>query len=170
MIDAGVCLLRAWEERDVEPAAALANDWEVARFMSDRFPHPYTVADARGWIDRNRAIVPTEQFAIVAGGALVGGIGIERKTFEFRRTFHIGYWIATAYHGRGIATAACRALTDHTFATTDALRLETHVYAPNFTSARVLEKCGYVREGVLRNAVTKGENTYDAYLYAKVRT
>jgi [ribosomal protein S5]-alanine N-acetyltransferase len=127
MIDAGLCVLRAWEELDIETVAALANDWEVARYLSDRFPHPYMLDDARGWINRNRSIVPTEQFAIEVAG-------------------------------------------DHTFATTDAVRLETHVYAPNFMSAGVLEKCGYLREGVLRSAITKGKNIYDAYLYAKVRS
>ena len=169
MIDCGICALRPWKEQDIEALAGIADDWEIARFMSDRFPHPYTLAHAREWVERNAGVTPVEHFAVEVDGELAGGIGIERRALEFRRTFHIGYWLARSFHGRGIATAACRGLSEYAFSTTDALRLETQVYSPNFISTRVLEKCGYVREGVMRNAITKGERTYDAYLYAKVR-
>ena len=103
------------------------------------------------------------------GAELAGGIAAERLFDEHRRTVRIGYWLGRDFYGRGLATAACRALGAHIFATTDALRLEAAVYHPNVASMKVLEKCGYAREGVMRNAVTKGEHISDAHLYAKVR-
>lgn len=43
------------------------------------------------------------------------------------------------------------------------------MYVPNVASQRVLEKCGYEREGRVRNAVIKNGEVLDAYLYAIVR-
>lgn len=168
-IDCGICLLRPWREDDVAILPAIANDWQIARYMGDGFPYPYLKRDAQYWIDVQRNTTDPTHFAIEIAGVLAGGVGYDRFVGEKRRTAHIGYWLAPSFWGRGIATAACRMLTARAFERHDLLRLETTVYAPNRASARVLEKCGYVREGVLRNAVVKRNAIMDAYLYAKVR-
>ncbi len=46
---------------------------------------------------------------------------------------------------------------------------EAYVYAPNAASARVLERCGYVREGTLRRAVVKHDVVLDVHLHARAR-
>jgi RimJ/RimL family protein N-acetyltransferase len=44
------------------------------------------------------------------------------------------------------------------------------VFAPNLASARVLEKCGFVREAVMREALVERDGSVvDAWLYALVR-
>lgn len=56
---------------------------------------------------------------------------------------------------------------DYAFARHDGLRrLQATIYAPNVASARVAEKCGYTREGVLRKAVAKDGRIWDALIYA----
>jgi len=169
MIDCGLCILRPWENGDAEALARIANDVEVSRYLRDRFPHPYTIDDARAWIALNRDRSPVEQFAVVADGELAGAIGVTRLEGERRGTMHIGYWLGRSFQGRGIATAACRELTKRLFAETDVRRIETEVYVPNRASAWVLEKCGYLREGLMRNAIIKGDQVLDAYLHAKIR-
>ena len=109
----------------------------------------------------------TNHFAIVADDELVGGIGIDPFDDERRYVAHIGYWLGRPFWGRGIATAACGALTEFALGERGFVRLETSVYAPNVASMRVLEKCGYVREGFMRKAVFKRGEVLDAYLYAK---
>lgn len=168
-IECGLARLVAWDERHVEPLVAIANDAAIARYLRDRFPHPYTEDDARAWVLYNQNCAPDRHYAIEVDGVLAGAIGVERMSGERRGTWHMGYWLGRAFHGRGIATAACAALTRELFETTDALRAEAEVYHPNVASMRVLEKCGYVCEGIMRRAVTKGPDVYDAHLYAKVR-
>ncbi len=168
-IDGGICLLRPWNEGDVETLAAIANDWEVARYLHDHFPHPYTVADARRWIEFNRSRPPGNYYAIEVDGRLAGGISVEQFDRERPDTMRLGYWLGRECFGRGIATAACRALTEHAFATTRVHRIEAGVFHPNLASARVLEKAGYVLEETVKNGATRGEQTYDRHLYAKVR-
>jgi RimJ/RimL family protein N-acetyltransferase len=48
-------------------------------------------------------------------------------------------------------------------------KITAHVFAFNTASARVLEKCGFVQEGHLRNHHQKDGNLIDARLYALLR-
>ena len=171
ILDCGICRLRCWEERDAAALVAIADDAEVARYLADGFPHPYTPLDARLWIALCGGLQRRDsQLAIEVDGRLAGGIGVNFYGGERRLTAHIGYWLGRTFWGRGIATAACRAMADHALANFGLARLETTVYAPNVASARVLEKAGFVREGTLRDAIVKGDTLFDAYLYAKGKT
>jgi RimJ/RimL family protein N-acetyltransferase len=171
ILDCGVCRLRRWDERDAGGLVAIADDAEVARYLADGFPHPYTALDARFWIALTAGLERRDsQLAIEVDGELAGGVGVNFYSGERRLTGHIGYWLGRNFWGRGIATAACRAMADHALANFGLARLETTVYAPNVASARVLEKAGFVREGTLRDAIVKGDALFDAYLYAKVKT
>ncbi|HEX9821282.1 MAG TPA: GNAT family protein [Methylomirabilota bacterium] len=156
--------------RDDEPSLVrYADNRNVSRNMRDRFPYPYTAADAREWVARVSEQSPVATFAIVVDGAAVGGIGLEPGTDVFRRSAEIGYWLGEPFWGRGIATEAVRAVTEYAFATFPICRLEAGVFEWNPASARVLEKAGYVLEGRARLGVTKDGRTGDRLLYALVR-
>jgi [ribosomal protein S5]-alanine N-acetyltransferase len=167
-LDCGVCELRNWRTGDEFRLSEIADNENVSRYMTDRFPYPYTVDDAKWWIGENGGPRPTN-FAIFVNGEIVGGAGFAIGEYERRYSAEIGYWLGEAYWGRGYASAALRTLTEYAFATYGLRRLAAIVYAPNDASARVLEKCGYVREAVMRNAVVKRGNLYDVLLYAMVR-
>lgn len=51
------------------------------------------------------------------------------------------------------------------FSSTDVNRIEAVVFVPNAASCRVLEKCGFRKEGVLRQSVFKNGQFYDAAVY-----
>jgi RimJ/RimL family protein N-acetyltransferase len=163
------CFLRPWRFSDIERLLGIANDLDVARYMGDRFPHPYKRSDAEWWMSAQAGLEPVNNFAIDVDGKLAGGIGLDPFAGEKRLTSHIGYWLGREYWGRGIATAACAALTEYALKERGFVRLETTVYAPNVASMRVLEKCGYVREGVMRKAIFKHGEILDAYLYARIK-
>jgi RimJ/RimL family protein N-acetyltransferase len=167
-LDCGPCVVRTSRRDDVEALVEIANDWEVARFLRDRFPHPYTRADARDWVERT-ATEESTHFIIEIDGRVAGGIGYIPRTAEERRTAEIGYWLGRAFHGRGVATAACRALTELAFEEHDLLRVEARPHSNNPASMRVLEKCGFEREGVLRRAIVKAGEILDVAIYAKLR-
>ncbi len=167
-IDRRHFLIREWRRGDEESLVRHANNPNVSRNMRDRFPHPYTRADADWWIAHARAQSPATNFAIVVDGEAAGGIGFVLQEDVNRRSAEIGYWIGVAYWGRGIATDAVRAVSDHIFATFDVCRIHATVFASNPASVRVLEKAGYTYEGRQRKAVTKSGETMDALMYALI--
>ena len=168
-LDLGPCTLRSWRSGDEDSLVRHADDRDIWINLRDRFPHPYTRDDARAWLRQVAESTPETNFAVAVAGEAVGGIGITLQDDVSRRSAEIGYWLGRASWGRGIATAAVRALTDWAFAHFDLCRLYAGVFEWNPASARVLEKTGYVLEGRLRRSVTKDGRTIDQLLYALVR-
>ena len=169
VFDLGSCVVRLWRAEDARSLAHWADNPRVAEHLRDRFPHPYSLSDARQWIRTARAARTPTHFAIAVDEEAVGGIGFDVFDDVDRRTAEIGYWLAEPYWGRGIATAALAAVTDYAFDRFDLARIQARVFEGNEPSMRVLEKAGYVCEGRLRRSVTKGGRTIDSFLYARIR-
>ncbi len=138
--------------------------------MRDAFPHPYALEDAQRFISMASAMSPRTYFAIEVGGHVAGGIGYTLHGDVERIAAEVGYWLGAEFWGRGIATAAVRAVTELAFATHPELeRLYAVPYASNPASARVLQKAGYRLEGTLRRSVVKDGRVLDQWMYSIVR-
>jgi len=161
--------VRPWQRGDETSLARHANNRNVWINLTDRFPHPYTLADAERWISRVTAQDPPTHFAIAVDGDAAGGIGFELQEDVFRRSAALGFWLGEAHWGRGIATAAVKAVTAHAFAAFDLCRLFAYVFERNPASMRVLEKAGYMCEARLRRAATKDGRTFDLYLFSLIK-
>ena len=168
-LDLGLCVIRSFRPGDDASLALHANNRKVWINLRDRFPHPYTLLDARMWIKTASEAQPETHFAIAVDGDAVGGAGFTVNDDVFRRSAEIGYWLGEEYWGRGIATATLKALTDYAFAHHDLCRIFAGVFEWNAASGRVLEKAGYVLEARLRRCVTKDGKTVDELLYATTR-
>ncbi|MBV8152434.1 MAG: GNAT family N-acetyltransferase, partial [Candidatus Eremiobacteraeota bacterium] len=148
------CLLRPWRDDDVEALQAWADDAEVARYVTQRFPYPYTLDDARAWIEFNRNDEPLHNFAIDVGGSAVGSIGVREGQLEETGTAMVGYVLGKAAWGKGLATEALRGIVPYAFSAFKLHRLAATVMGPNKASARVLEKAGFAYEATLRRGLT----------------
>jgi RimJ/RimL family protein N-acetyltransferase len=162
------CTLRPWHSADAEPLAKYANNANIARNLRDRFPHPYTLRDAKAFIQSCAAVRPHLSFAIVVDQEAVGGIGISPGSDVERFSAEIGYWLAEPFWGRGIAAEALELMAVYTFSTCRLLRLFALPFAENRQSTRVLEKAGYTREAILRSSAVKDGTVRDQALYALV--
>jgi [ribosomal protein S5]-alanine N-acetyltransferase len=163
------CTLRSWEWRDRDAIVRHANNRNVSINLRDHFPFPYTHADARNWLETVVGLKPETTFAITLHDEAIGGIGFTIQNDVGHRSAEIGYWLGEEFWGRGIATEALIAVTEHAFSTYDLCRIFAHVFDWNPASARVLEKAGYEFEGRLRKSVTKDGRTIDALIYAIIR-
>ena len=169
-LDAGVCRLRPFGPADRAGLVLIANDPQVWCNLTDRFPHPYTDADAAAWVAVCQAQEgPTRNLAVEVDQHLAGGAGLELRGGERTGTAEVGYWLGTRYWGRGLATAALRALSAYAFETFDLVRLEASVFGWNPASARVLEKVGFQLEGRLLQAVVKDGDRTDLLQYGLLR-
>jgi ribosomal-protein-alanine N-acetyltransferase len=161
------CVVRSWEWSDRDSIVLHANNRKVWINLRDRFPHPYTKKDAQTWLDIVVGSRPETNFAIAVNNEAIGGIGFSAQADVGRRSAEIGYWLGENYWGRGIASEALIAVSEHAFANYDLCRLYAHVFEWNPASTRVLEKAGYVFEGRLKKSVTKDSQTIDQLIYAR---
>lgn len=168
-LDCGSCIVRDWVEADRASLLRFANNRRISRNLRDRFPHPYGPAEADEWLAFTREHPERAGWAIEVGGMAVGGIGLQPGEDVHSRSAHIGYWLGEPYWGRGIMTDAVRRVSDYAMSDLGFARLEAPVYEWNPASMRVLEKCGYLREAVLRRSVFKEGRLIDCMLYAKVK-
>jgi [ribosomal protein S5]-alanine N-acetyltransferase len=162
------CRVRRFVVADAASIAREANDRRIWLQLRDLFPHPYHVADAESYISRVAAEDPPLSLAIVVDGRAAGGVGLQPMTDVNRRTAEIGYWIGTAFWGRGIATEAVSLVTDWAFGAHGLLRIFAQPFAHNQASRRVLEKAGYELEGTMRCSAVKDGEVRDQCLYARV--
>lgn len=166
-LECGPCSIRSWRNGDEENLPLHANNRKIWLNLRDRFPHPYTRVDAEWWIQHVQGLKPETNFAMDVAGEAVGGIGLMLQDDVERCSAEIGYWLSEAYWGRGIATAALRSLTDYAFKEFNLTRVYALPYARNAASIKVLEKAGYVCEGVLRRSAIKDGEILDQLMYAR---
>ncbi|KAK7719887.1 hypothetical protein SLS64_002068 [Diaporthe eres] len=161
-------LVRPYHPTDSAASAKQANDWEIARWMRNTFPHPYELQNAEFFINTmaltNKSASPLRPEGILlnyaicrsSDGAFVGGVGLKPFTDVEARTVEIGYWLGREHWGRGYAGEVVAAFTAWAFATfPDLLRVEAHVYEGNPASEAVLKKAGFQFEGLRRKAIWK---------------
>jgi len=166
------CLLRALVPEDAPALVAHADNPAVARKLFDGFPQPYDLAAATAWASHEaNSGAFGRVWAIVVDGGLIGCIGLKQERGWLRCNAEIGYWIGEPFWRRGIASDAVRQVTDWAFA---ALPELTRIYAPVFSSNEgsqaVVRKCGYVREGLLKQSAIKDGRVIDRVLWAAYRT
>lgn len=103
-----------------------------------------------------------------ADGAFIGWCGL----FEWNRdhrSARIGYCLDEPAWGRGFATEAVGALVNWAFETLDLNRIQAETDTRNDASNHVLEKLGFVREGMTReDCIVDGEIS-DTYIYGLLR-
>jgi ribosomal-protein-alanine N-acetyltransferase len=129
--------------------ARYASDPEVTRFLS--FPTHRSLALTHAflaWSDGEWDRWPAGPYLVEAraGGALLGSTGF---AFESPQRASTGYVLARDAWGQGFATEALRAVVE-VARTKELRRLQALCHPEHRPSWRVLEKCGFEREGILR--------------------
>jgi ribosomal-protein-alanine N-acetyltransferase len=169
-IACGICTLRPWQLSDRDALIANADSREVWRNLWDTFPRPYSASDADEFLAEYAQPRSREGFwAVDVEGEAIGSLSLMRGTDVERLGAEIGYWIGEKHWGRGIVSRAVKVVTDVAFEQTDLMRLFAPVYCWNKPSMRVLEKAGYLREGVLTRSAFKDGMLIDRVLFARTR-
>lgn len=143
-------MIRPLTADDAEELAELyrVNRSYLAPFEPTRTDGFFTVAE-----QRRRLAQRTDdryRFAIVADGAIAGTINVNDILRGALQMGNIGYWVAEAHAGRGLATGALAELIPIAFGRLGLHRLEAGTLPDNFASQRVLEKNGFTKFGYAR--------------------
>jgi len=162
-------LLRQIKLNDRKELAEIANNKKIWLNLRDKFPHPYSIDDADFYINMKLEEKTQFSFAIEYKDHFVGMIGLLPMNDIYRKTSEIGYWLGEPYWGKGIMTEACKLVTHYGLHTLDFHRLHTDVFEHNIGSMKVLENCGYKKEGIFEKSIIKDEVIYDEHRYAIVK-
>ena len=84
---------------------------------------------------------------------LLGGITLSNVTRGMTQTATLGYWMGARHANRGHMARAVRALAPFAFRVLHLHRLEAACLPHNLASMRLLQKCGFHREGLARGLV-----------------
>ncbi|GHH71134.1 hypothetical protein GCM10017673_24060 [Streptosporangium violaceochromogenes] len=168
-IAAGPVVLRPPTGADAGPIARACADPQVARFLP-AVPVPYTLDDALGHLrDAERAWgAGGASFAVADAvtGAWLGGAGLTPP--GARGNGEVGCLVAPWARGRGVATAAVRALAGWAFAH-GVRRLEAPADVENLPGQRLALSAGFRHEGVRRAAQARRDGTRgDLVAFARV--
>ncbi len=161
--------LRPWRAGDAPALALHADNPNVWRWMSDSFPHPYTLEIAEHWVTRGHIDFGGDNWAITFRDEAVGGCGIHPGAGPFRCNAEVGWWLAESHWGQGVATLVAAALVAQAFADPEITRIHAPVHAGNQRSMRVAEKNGFVLEGVQRQSALKAGQVIDRWIWARYR-
>lgn len=119
----------------------------VTAQMTAAIPHPYPAGEAERFIFKSRADNADCKglvLAITPKRATHQAIGLISATESGSGDIELGYLLAPAFWGKGLATEAATALVDTIFSVTAADSVVANTRVINGASRRVLEKCGFV--------------------------
>lgn len=162
-------ILRSWEQNDAFRLAEIANNKNIYDNLRDAFPHPYSIEDARKYINNCLQNPNALLCAIEYKGLLVGSIGAFFMSDVYRKNAEIGYFLAEDFWGTGIMTKAIKAITSYVFGNYDILRVYAEPFGRNVGSRRALEKAGFIHEATLKNNVIKNGIIEDTCIYSLLK-
>uniref|UniRef100_A0A5B7BCG4 Putative Acyl-CoA N-acyltransferases (NAT) superfamily protein n=1 Tax=Davidia involucrata TaxID=16924 RepID=A0A5B7BCG4_DAVIN len=159
--------LRPYQVSDVEDFMEWCDD-EVVRLS--RLRHFTSREDAVSYL--KETVIPHPWYrAICLDNRPIGFISITPGSGDERCRGRITYALGSKYWGQGITTVAVKKVISTVFEEFPSMqRLETIVDVDNKRSQRVLEKSGFLKEGVLRKYVIFKGNIYDVIMYSLLST
>jgi RimJ/RimL family protein N-acetyltransferase len=161
--------LRKFRKSDVDDLVKHANNYNVAKFLTNEFPHPYYKKDAEPFISVSSNENPTKVFAIEIEREVAGAIAIIPQTgFEIKDA-ELGYWIAEKYWNHGIATSAIKKMVEYGFKVFDVDRIYATPFIENKASQRVLIKSGFCQESGSKVTIIKNNEPYDVFVFSKTK-
>lgn len=144
-------ILRSWRLRDLDDFYEYARDPEIGP-MAGWAPHrsrEYSKQVLEGFVKRN------EEWAVKhrESGKVIGSIGLhEDKKRAGSGVKMMGYVLAKQYWGQGLMTEAVRRALEFAFEEEQLELVTISHFTFNNRSRRVIEKCGFRYEGLLRRS------------------
>jgi RimJ/RimL family protein N-acetyltransferase len=164
----GTIRLEPLDEAHLDGLAGLGRDPEVQRYTY--VPSPWVEGFERTWLGRyDQGDGSRAGFAVVdeADGRFLGMAALVTLDLDGRQA-EAGYIVSPQARGRGVASRALTLLTDWALGELGLERVELRITDGNEASMRVAEKCGYVREGVLRSVHFKQGQRSDVVVYSRL--
>lgn len=169
-------ILRNFKKSDLRALVENINNLKVSQYLLV-VPFPYTKADAEWWINHCFKVSkenPPKSIEIAIESKsekkIIGAIGLSKIDYSASAST-FGYWLGEKYWRQGIMSEALNEALKFAFEKLKLNKLEAGVFTENNASARLLEKLGFKKEGVKKQAV-RAKSTgkvHDEIIYAMLR-
>lgn len=138
-------ILRPWSSDDAEAVYQACQDSEIIRWTT--VPYPYTQDHAASFTDSSASTWQKQtgaSFAVVdeTTNAVLASCGLV-DVDQSDSTVEVGYWVAPWARGRGVATAATRAVTRWAIEELGAKRVTLEAASTNYASQQVALNAGF---------------------------
>ncbi|NYH15824.1 GNAT family N-acetyltransferase [Paraburkholderia bryophila] len=163
-------ILRAPRLDDAEALFAIWSDEQAMRYFS--FPTMTRFEEATERMERLvKASAEGKDFVrmveLQSTGEVLGSCDLFHAEAQCRRA-EVGFSLKRRHWGSGFMSEAASAVIEHAFGALNLRRLEADIDPRNTASARLLERLGFVREGLLRERWIVGDEVSDSALYGLI--
>lgn len=163
-------ILRAVEENDLELLKEMINDPEIEN-MTGGYSYPVSTYQQKKWFEglsnKNgelRLIIDTEKHGGI-GIVMLSDIDWKNRTAQF----HSKITSSEDLRGKGYGTKATYTLVKYSFEQLNLNCIYSHIIDYNIASQRVKEKCGFKKDGILRNRVYKNNEYHDVIVWSLLK-
>ncbi|MBS4015256.1 MAG: GNAT family N-acetyltransferase [Candidatus Latescibacteria bacterium] len=160
--------LRKLQLSDAKSIYQNVKDKAIVRYTL-QIPHPYYLSDARKFINYSIKAY-REKTAYIFGiehidkKTIIGIVSVA-KVDRKNKNCELGYWLGKKYWHQGIASNAVGMILDFAFNKLKMHRVYASAFASNTGSVRVLEKNGFLLEGVLFENYWRNRKWHNLFLY-----
>lgn len=162
-------ILEKWQEEQYQEFFAASNDEQLYANMSGTFPKTIEECEAAVKVYASSTDKTEYIRAIKVDNQIVGCIAAFFETGMYCKNAELAYWIGKEYRGKGIMAQAVQCMADELFSVFGIHRIWARPFAHNVGSRRVLEKCGFVYEGLFKEDVYKNGEFIDSVVYALLK-
>lgn len=163
--------LREYRIDDIEKAQKFINDSEVKMLLHPGIPYLYTYQDEQKWFDTITATKDVYSFAIetIKEKEYIGGCGINNIDWK-NSVVEVGIFIGDKnLWGKGYGTDAMKILIRFIFDQMNINKIKLKVFSFNERGIKSYEKCGFKKEGILRQEIFRNGKYYDDILMGLLR-
>ncbi|QXU40261.1 GNAT family N-acetyltransferase [Pedobacter sp. D749] len=157
--------LRPYQPDDVENLVKHANNFNISKYLTNKFPFPYEKKDGEAFIQLALSHSPLQIKAIVLKGEVIGSIGVHQLADIYSKSAEMGYWIGEEHWGKGIVALAVQEMLKYGFDTFDIERIFARTTHTNLASQQVLKKSGFIFEAELKGTIFKNGEYFDELIF-----
>lgn len=164
--------LRRLRRSDAADVLVFRGDWEVQKYNGPVFQDLEAVHSLIEELHAEYSARTGVTWAVTLkdSDTVLGLFGLHHWSKRHRRA-EVGYDLARAYWGQGIASETLRAIVRFGFETMNLHRIYASTIADNHRSVRLLERLGFQREGTKREHILEEDGTFhDGAMYSLLRS
>jgi RimJ/RimL family protein N-acetyltransferase len=163
LLDGKLVRLREYRKEDISLKINYINDSEVLGYLESGIPYPVTLNEELKWFESISAFRDSYRFAIetIEDNIYIGDCGINSIDWKNSIASVVIFIGSKDYWGKGYGTEAMQTLLTFIFNQININKVRLNVYSFNERAIKSYEKCGFKREGVLRQEIFRNGRYYD---------